>query len=266
MARSTTPAPARPIDDSAVDPLQENIGQAIGIRSAPRILDLAPRGNARRGRHPAARDHLAEGLMGEIGEDELRDVLLHEMAHVSRRDTSSSDAGGRGHLLANRDGARGLPELSRAREELCDNYVLQRRGCVELRRDALAPGRTVVEARPLARGGRHSALEGRAGAADRRNPGKKAEHDDAEHAGWHVSSHSTIPGRGVVTSATRFIVGSRGPARERPGCPGAREECDARDEAEADDAGPRSRAGWSADGRGQSAPVGLGQKAGARAT
>ena len=88
-------------------------------------------------------------------------MLLHEMAHVSRRDP---------WIVFLQELARALywpivpvhaliRELGRAREELCDNHVLQGR-------DALSYGETLLhlaelsqKARPLVAGGRHRALE-----------------------------------------------------------------------------------------------------------
>ena len=143
---------ARPLDDPAVDQFQEDVSHTLGVRRFPRILV------SHRVATPVALGVLRpmillpERLIGEISVDELRDVLLHELAHISRRDTL---------FVLMQEVARALywpivsvhaliRELTRAREELCDNHVLQRR-------DALSYGETLLhlaelsrQARPLA--------------------------------------------------------------------------------------------------------------------
>ena len=76
-----------PIDDIEICHLRDAIGQALGLRRLPRIFS-SPHAVT-----PVAVGILRpmiilpERLIGEISEDEMRDVLLHEVAHVNRRDT-----------------------------------------------------------------------------------------------------------------------------------------------------------------------------------
>src|SRR5439155_12603894 len=69
---------------------------------------------------------LPERLLGAISDNELRDVLMHEVARLQRGDQRSV-------LLQELPGARYWPivsvhalnrELRRTREEICDNVVL----------------------------------------------------------------------------------------------------------------------------------------------
>jgi thiol-disulfide isomerase/thioredoxin/uncharacterized GH25 family protein len=94
---------------------------------------------------------LPDRLIGAVNGKEMRDVLLHEMAHLSRRDPL---------IVVLEELTRALywpivpvhaliRALGRAREELCDNHVLQGR-------DALSYGETLLhlaelsqKARPL---------------------------------------------------------------------------------------------------------------------
>jgi beta-lactamase regulating signal transducer with metallopeptidase domain/protocatechuate 3,4-dioxygenase beta subunit len=78
---------------------------------------------------------LPEGLAESIASDSLRDVLVHECAHIIRRDAWVG-------LLQRLAGALFWPhplihfangQLTRAREEICDNYVLR---CSDARRYA----------------------------------------------------------------------------------------------------------------------------------
>ena len=59
----------------------------MGIHRAPRIL-VSGSAHLRRWRSGCWRPIivLPDRLIGAVSDDEMRDVLLHEMAHVSRRD------------------------------------------------------------------------------------------------------------------------------------------------------------------------------------
>jgi len=94
---------------------------------------------------------LPDRLLGAVTDDELYDILLHELAHVRRSDPQA--------VLA-QEIARALywpivtihpaiAELARAREELCDNHVLQSR-------DALDYGQTLLHLAELTIRGRPS--------------------------------------------------------------------------------------------------------------
>jgi beta-lactamase regulating signal transducer with metallopeptidase domain/thiol-disulfide isomerase/thioredoxin/protocatechuate 3,4-dioxygenase beta subunit len=130
---------ARPLDEASIQELRDDICGVYGIRYFPQVLA------SRHTSTPVAVGVLRpivilpERLIGEIGRDELWDVLLHEVAHVNRRDTLC--------VLA-QELTRAIywpivpvhaliRALGRAREELCDNYVLQHR-------DALCYGETLL--------------------------------------------------------------------------------------------------------------------------
>jgi beta-lactamase regulating signal transducer with metallopeptidase domain len=93
---------------------------------------------------------LPRTMLDAVSEDQLTDILIHEFAHVRRRDTLvvAAETVVRGlfwpvvtvHLLTR--------ALGRAREEVCDNYVLAHRDSVDyaetlLTVAQLAGGRTV---------------------------------------------------------------------------------------------------------------------------
>ncbi|QEH35123.1 Regulatory protein BlaR1 [Aquisphaera giovannonii] len=167
---------ARPVDDPAVTAALGRIGDDVGAGSARRLrrprLARSPDGagsqgaRSSRGRRritpvlvapglatpvavgilrPAV--ILPEGLAGAVSADELRDVLVHEMAHARRRDPLVVLLQGIAralywpivpvHLLGR--------ELERAREELCDNHVLRDR-------DAIGYGETLLHLAELATG------------------------------------------------------------------------------------------------------------------
>jgi len=143
---------ARPLGEASVRQLRDEISLALGIRRTPRILA------SRRVTTPVAVGLLRpiiilpERLIGEISEEQMRDVLLHELAHVSRRDT---------FFVLVQELVRTLywpippvhgliRELGRAREELCDNYVLQSRDAVSYGETLLHLAELSLGARPLA--------------------------------------------------------------------------------------------------------------------
>jgi beta-lactamase regulating signal transducer with metallopeptidase domain len=142
---------SNPVHDASLPRLMDDFGRALGIRRLPRVC-VSPRVLTPLAfglRRPII--VLPDRLIGSISDAEMRDVLLHEMAHVSRRDPL---------IVFLQEIARALywpivpvhalmRELGRAREELCDNHVLKGR-------DALSYGETLLhlaelsqKARPL---------------------------------------------------------------------------------------------------------------------
>ncbi len=142
---------SRLLVEPSVCQLRDDISLALDIRSAPRIL------LSRRVTTPVAVGLLRpivvlpERLIGEISAEQMRDVLLHELAHVSRRDS---------FFVLVQELVRTLywpippvhgliRELGRAREELCDNYVLQTRDAVSYGETLLYLAELSLDARPL---------------------------------------------------------------------------------------------------------------------
>ncbi len=94
---------------------------------------------------------LPECLLGTVSDDELRDVLMHEAAHLVRGDQ-------RIVLLQELAGALYWPivtihalnrELQRAREELCDNVLLAGRDAIGYGETLLHIAELLVNARPM---------------------------------------------------------------------------------------------------------------------
>ena len=164
---------------------------------------------------------LPERMIGVVSVEEMRDVLMHEVAHIRRRD----------HLIVLlQELARALywpivtihgliRELGQAREELCDNHVL--RG-----RDALSYGETLLHLAELSFEGRplratvgilhwKGALERRiAGLLDQRRSTMTG------NSRWLACLVAlAFIGGGTVASATRFIAaeGGQAPAVRQPG-------------------------------------------------
>ena len=117
---------AWPIGAGELGPVLDRVRAALGITELPPIV-TSPRVSG-----PVATGVLRpmvilpEGLMGSIADDALRDILLHECAHVVRRDPLIGLIQRLVELfywphplvhLLNR-------RLSRAREEVCDDIVL----------------------------------------------------------------------------------------------------------------------------------------------
>ena len=95
---------------------------------------------------------LPELLLGAIGDNELTDILVHEVAHVQRGDQWLV-------LLQELAGALYWPivsvhglnrELRRACEEVCDNVVLAGRDAISYGETLLHVAELLVEARQLA--------------------------------------------------------------------------------------------------------------------
>jgi beta-lactamase regulating signal transducer with metallopeptidase domain/thiol-disulfide isomerase/thioredoxin/uncharacterized GH25 family protein len=200
--------------------LLEDVGRLLGVRRLPQVV--VSRGVmtpfAVGFRRPIV--VLPERLLGAVGVEEMRDVLMHEVAHIRRRD----------HLIVLlQELARALywpivtvhgliRELGQAREELCDNHVL--RG-----RDALSYGETLLhlaelswEARPLRTtvGILHwkGALERRiAGLLDQRRSTMTGNNR------WLACLVAlAFIGGGTITAAMRFIAaeGAQAPTVRQP--------------------------------------------------
>jgi len=134
VRRSSSP----PGDDS-LRLLLDDVCRELGVRRSPLVVisQRATMPFAAGFSRPAV--VLPERLIGAVNGEEMRDVLIHEVAHVLRGD----------HLIVfSQELARALywpivplhaliRELGRAREELCDNHVL--RG-----RDPLSYGETLL--------------------------------------------------------------------------------------------------------------------------
>jgi beta-lactamase regulating signal transducer with metallopeptidase domain/protocatechuate 3,4-dioxygenase beta subunit len=120
---------ARPIDDPGLDGLRAEVGAALGLEAGrvPAILESG------RVDGPIAAGALRPvvilpaGLAAVLDRPALRDVLIHECAHVARRDPLVG-------LLQRLAAALYWPqplihllnrELARAREEVCDNAVIR---------------------------------------------------------------------------------------------------------------------------------------------
>jgi beta-lactamase regulating signal transducer with metallopeptidase domain len=113
---------------------------------------------------------LPEHVLTELTSDEMRDVLTHEMAHLRRADQ---------RILLAQELARALywpivsvhglnRELSRVREELCDNVVLAGRDAISYGKTLLHVAELVLKARaPVAAVG----IFGRQGQLERRIAG-----------------------------------------------------------------------------------------------
>ncbi len=142
---------SRPLQDAAHQLLLREIAARLGMRRVPLLLvssrTIAPLavGFGR----PAI--ILPERLLASVSDNELRDVLVHELSHVQRGDQ-------RIVLLQELAGALYWPivsvhalnrELRRTREELCDNVVLARRDAISYGETLLHVAEWLVKARPL---------------------------------------------------------------------------------------------------------------------
>jgi beta-lactamase regulating signal transducer with metallopeptidase domain len=121
---------ACPVEDLPLQGVLDRIRRSLGVKRLPRVL--AWRGAEMRITPVTAGVLrpvivLSTDLLHTLREDELRDVLVHECAHVLRRDPLVG-------LVQRIAGIGFWPyppvrlmnrELTRAREEVCDNYVLR---------------------------------------------------------------------------------------------------------------------------------------------
>ena len=199
---------SRPLQDEAHQLLLREIAARMGARQVPLLLvsnrTVAPLavGFGR----PAV--ILPERLLGALSDTELRDVLVHEVAHLQRGDQRTV-------LLQELAGALYWPivsvhalnrELQRAREEVCDNVVLAGRDAIAYGQTLLHVAELVVKARPIGAavgisGGRGQLERRIAGLIDpRRNPMTTTSRKAA-----CVVMFLFLAG-GAIASATRFAV------------------------------------------------------------
>lgn len=123
---------SRPLQNERLHVLLREVAGQLGVRRPPLLLvtsrTVAPLaiGFGR----PAIL--LPERLLSAISDDELRDVLVHELAHLQRGDqwiaVLQGIAGGLYWPIVSVHGLN--RELQRAREEVCDNAVLARRSVI----------------------------------------------------------------------------------------------------------------------------------------
>jgi beta-lactamase regulating signal transducer with metallopeptidase domain len=197
---------SRPLQNEARQALLREVAARLGMRRVPLLLvssrTVAPL--AVGFGQPAV--ILPERLLGAVGENELRDVLVHEAAHLRRGDQ-------RVVLLQELAGALYWPiasvhalnrELRRAREELCDNAVLAGRDAISYGRTLLHVAEFLVGARPT---GAAVGMIGGPGTLERRiagliEPGRDTTTTTGRKAACVVILLFTA--LGAVASATRF--------------------------------------------------------------
>ncbi len=142
---------SRPVQNAGVQLLLREVAVRLGMRQVPLLLV------SRRTVTPLAVGFgrpaviLPERLLGAISDNELRDVLVHEVAHLARGDQ-------RMVLLQELAGALYWPivsvhaltrELQQAREDLCDNAVLTGRDAISYGKTLLRIAELLVKARPM---------------------------------------------------------------------------------------------------------------------
>ena len=158
---------------------------------------------------------LPERLLGAVNENELRDVLVHEVAHLKRSDQRTV-------LLQALAGALYWPivsvhalnrELQRAREELCDNVVLAGRDAISYGKTLLHIAEWLVAARPT---GAAVGILGGPGELERRiagliDPGRNTTTATGRKASSLVKFLFLVAA--ALLSATRFTA-SAAPGRD----------------------------------------------------
>jgi beta-lactamase regulating signal transducer with metallopeptidase domain len=142
---------SRPIKDERIREMLSDVCRQFNRRHLPLLLvsDRTVTPLAAGFGQPAI--ILPERLMGAIGDDELRDILIHETAHLVHGDQ-------RVVLLQGLAGAMYWPivsvhalnrELQRAREEHCDNAVLAYRDAVSYGETLLHIAELSLSVRPI---------------------------------------------------------------------------------------------------------------------
>lgn len=114
-------------DDARLGPMLAEVAREVGLRTPPQLLitDRLDGPVAVGLLHPAIL--LPEHLIEVADAGRLRDILVHEAAHLARRDPAVGLAQRIAAALFWPHPAIHLlnRELARAREEVCDNYVLR---------------------------------------------------------------------------------------------------------------------------------------------
>lgn len=117
---------ARPVDPAQLNSVLPQVQRTLGLQTPPRILlsDLVPGPVSLGVFRPVV--ILPGSLLQTLRPEQLREVLIHECAHLLRRDPAAGVLQRIAQILF-------WPhpllhwlngQLSRAREEVCDNYVL----------------------------------------------------------------------------------------------------------------------------------------------
>jgi beta-lactamase regulating signal transducer with metallopeptidase domain len=143
---------ARPVRDERLRTLSREVAGRLGMRRIPLLLvsGRAATPLAVGFGRPAVL--LPERLIEVVGDDELRDILAHELAHLRRGDQRTV-------LLQGLAAALYWPvvpvhglnrELRQAREEVCDNVVLAGRDALGYGETLLHVAELLVSARPTA--------------------------------------------------------------------------------------------------------------------
>jgi beta-lactamase regulating signal transducer with metallopeptidase domain len=117
----------RPIEIEGIEDVLGEVREALGAGGLPRVATSPTVASPMSIGLFRPVVVLPERLLGTMRGDELRDVLVHECAHVARRD----------HIIGVLQRVAAIVfwphplvhtlnrELARAREEICDNYVLR---------------------------------------------------------------------------------------------------------------------------------------------
>ena len=142
---------ARSLHNERHQILLEQVGRRLGVHPVPQLLVST------RAITPIAAGFvrpvviMPERIVGAVGDDEVCDVLVHEVAHIKRRD----------HLIVVLQSlARALywpivsvhglnRELERVREDLCDNFVLEHRDPLCYGETLLHIAELLLDSRPM---------------------------------------------------------------------------------------------------------------------
>ena len=199
---------ASPVTDDRIQVLLNNVVSQLGIRQRPLLLvsnrTVIPLA-AGFGRPAVV---LPQRLLSAARENELRDILVHEIAHLNRGDQ-------RIVLLQEFAAALYWPivpihavnrELQRAREEICDNVVLASRDPIDYGKTLLHVAELLVQARPMRTavgilGGRGELERRIAGLID---PRRNLKTRVGRKAAWVVMF--IFIAASLIVSATRFAA------------------------------------------------------------